>query len=77
MMNSITDVDYKHAKSVWEAFGSKYLGQYYNLYVQSDVLLLVDIFKSVRNKCLEIYKVNPAYFLSVFGLERQPCLKAI
>ena len=59
-MNSITDVDYNHAKSVWEAFGSKYLGKYYNLYVQSDVLLLVDIFKSVRNKCLEIYKVNPA-----------------
>lgn len=32
----------------------------YELYVQSDTLLLADVFKNFRNKCLEIYELDPA-----------------
>ena len=43
--------DYKHAKRAWEDFGIQDLG----LFVQSDTLLLVDVFESLTNKCLDIY----------------------
>ena len=44
------------------------LGEYLDLYVQSDTLLLTDIFENFRNKCIEIYELDPAHFLSVPGL---------
>lgn len=46
-----------------ERFWKKNLGQYYNLHVESDTLLPVDIFGSFRNNSLEIYEVDPAYFI--------------
>ena len=67
-VESITDADYKHAKRVWEDFGLQNQSQYHELYVQSDTLLLADIFESFRNKCLEICEVYPAHFLSAPGL---------
>ena len=45
------------------------------MYVQNDMLLLADIFESFRNKCIEIYELDPAHFLSAPGLAWQPCLK--
>ena len=48
---------------------------YYDFYVQSDTLLLVDIFENFRNKCVEIYELDPAYFLPALGLAWQACLK--
>ena len=48
---------------------------YHDLYVQSDTLLLVDIFENFRNKCVEIYELDPVYFLSTLGLAWQACLK--
>ena len=53
-MESITDTDYKHAKRVWEDSKLQNQGQYYDLYVQNDTLLLSNIFESFRNKWLEI-----------------------
>ena len=41
------------------------------MYIQSDTLLLVDVFENFRNMCLEIYELDPAKFLSVPGLARQ------
>ena len=46
-----------------------------DLYVQSDTLLLADIFENFRNKCDEIYKLDPTHFLSAPGLAWQACLK--
>ena len=40
----------------------KNLGEYQHLYVHDDTLLLVDVFENSRNKCIEIYKLNPAHF---------------
>ena len=53
----------------------KNLGDYHGLYVQSDTLLLADVFENFRSKCIEIYKLDPAHFLSAPGLAWQACLK--
>ena len=60
-INSITDVDYRHAKRVFKEFNIKYLGDYHNLYVQSDTLLLADVLENFRNKCIEIYELDLAH----------------
>ena len=62
-------------KKVWEAFKIKNLGEYHNLYVQCDTLLLADVFENFRNKCIERYELDPAHFLSAPGLAWQACLK--
>ena len=70
-----TDIDYRHAKRVFKNFNNKNLGDYHDLYVQSDTLLLADVFENFRNKCIEIYELDPAHFLSAPGLAWQACLK--
>ena len=45
------------------------------MYVQSDTLLLADVFKNFKNKCIEIYELDPANCLSAPGLAWQACLK--
>ena len=74
-LENITDKDYKHVKEVWEAFEIKSLGEYHDLYVQCDTFLLSDLFENFRNKCIEIYELDPAHFLSAPGLAWQACLK--
>ena len=59
-MEPITDADYKHAKRVWEYFGIQNLGQYHDLYLQSDTLLFADVFEIFGNKCIEINALDPA-----------------
>ena len=67
-LEDITDKDYAHAQKVFEEFKLKNLGDYHDLYVQSDTLLLADVFENFRNKCIEIYELDPAHFLSAPGL---------
>ena len=74
-MEGISEIDYRHAERVFNKFNIKDLGQYHDLYVQSDTLLLTDIFGSFRNLCIKIYKLDPAYFLSLPGFAWQVCLK--
>ena len=69
-MEEITDVDYMHAKRAFKIFNNKNIGDYHDLYVQSDTLLLADVFENFRNKCIEIYEQ-----LSAPGLAWQACLK--
>ena len=57
-----------HAQKVCEIFKIENLGEYHDLYVQSDTILLADIFESFRYKCLEIYKLDSVHFLSAPGL---------
>ena len=64
----ITDEDYAHAQKVWDALNIKNLGEYHDLYVQSDTALLADVFENFRDKCIEIYELDPAHFLSAPGL---------
>ena len=63
-MEDITDLDHRHAKRVFKNLNNKNLDDYHDLYVQSDTLLLPDVFENFRNKCIEIYELGPAHFLS-------------
>ena len=74
-MEDITYVDHRLAKRVFESLNNRDLGDYHDLYVQSDTLMLSDIFENFRSKCIEIYELDPALFLSASGLAWQVCLK--
>ena len=70
----ITDADQKHAKKR-KSFKMKNQGTYHDFYVQSDTLLLADVFESFQKKCIEIYELDTAHYLSAPGLAWQACLK--
>ena len=74
-LEDISDEDYAHAQKVWDVFEINNLGEYHDLYVQSDTLLLADVFENFRNKCIEIYELDPAHFLSAPGLAWQACFE--
>ena len=74
-MENITDIEYRHANKVFKKVKLKNLGDYHDLHVQRDTLLLADVFENFRNKCVEIYELDPAHFLSAPGLAWQACLK--
>ena len=74
-MEDITDANYVHAKRACKDFDIKNLGDYHVLYVQSDTLLLADVFEKFRNMCLEICKLDPAKFISAPELAWQAALK--
>ena len=74
-MENIDDIDYRHGNNVFKIFKFKNLGEYHDLYIQSDTLLLADVFEKFRNTCLEVYELDPAHFLSLPGLAWQACLK--
>ena len=67
-MEDISDIDYRHANSVFKVFKLENLGDYHDLYVQSDTLLLADVFNNFRDMCLKEYGLDPAHFLSLPGL---------
>ena len=74
-MEDINDIDYRHANNVFKRFELKNLGQYHDLYVQSDTLLLTDVFENFRGMCIKESELHPAHFLSLPGLAWQACLK--
>ena len=67
-MWDITDADYAHAKRVCKDFEIKNLEEYHDLYVQSNTLLLANVFENFRDMCLKIYELDFAKFLSATGL---------
>ena len=74
-LKDITDEDYTYAQKVFEEFKFKNINDYHDLCVQSDTLLLADVFQNFRNKCIKIQELDPAHFLSAPGLAWQVCLK--
>ena len=67
-LKDITDEDYIHAQKMFKELKLKNLDEYHDLYIQSDTLLLADVFENFRDKCIEIYELDPAHFLSAPGL---------
>ena len=63
----ITDEEYMHAQDVWATFGCCTLGDYHNLHVDTDMLLLADMFENFRKVCKEKYGPDPAHYYSVSG----------
>ena len=74
-MEDIEDIDYRHGNNVFNNFKLNNLGDYHDLYVQSDTLLLADVFENFRDMCINVYELDPAHFLSLSGLAWQACLK--
>ena len=74
-LENITETDYAHANNVFKKFNINNLGEYHDLYVRSDTLLLADIFEKFKQSCLKNYELDPAHFVSLPGLAWQACLK--
>ena len=74
-MSRVSNGDYEHACKVWREFGIKNLGEYHNLHLRTNVILLTNIFKSFRTVCLDNYGLDPAHFYTAPGLAWKACLK--
>ena len=64
----MTNVDYNHAKTVCKDFEIKTLGEYHDLYLKSNTLLLANALEYFRKMCLRIYERGSAIFLLALGL---------
>ena len=62
------NIDHRHAVRVFREFKMNNLGDYHDLYVQSDTLLLADVFENFRNMFMKVYKLDPSHFLTAPGL---------
>ena len=71
----ITDDEYDHAKKVWDTFYIKTMGEYHDLYLVSDVLLLTDVFENFRKTCMQYYKLDPCHYFTSPGLSWDAMLK--
>ena len=71
----ITEKDYKHVLNVWNSFNMETMKDYHNLYNDSDVLLLADVFENFRDICLKIYGLDPVHYFTAPGLAWDACLK--
>ena len=64
----ITDEEYEHAKLVCNEFNLKSMGEYHDLYLKSDILLLTDVFENFRKVCMLCYKLDPCHYFTSPGL---------
>ena len=62
-MENISETDYRYANNVLKTFKLNNLGDYHDLYVQSNTLLLADVFENFRKACIKTYELDPAYFI--------------
>ena len=67
-MEDIDDTDYRHGNNVFKGFKLENLGDYHDLYVQKDTLLLADVFENFRDLSIKEYELDTAHFLSLPGL---------
>ena len=74
-MEDINEIDYRHANNVFKSFKLENLGDYHDLYVKSDTLLLADVFENFRDVFIKEYELDPAHFVLLPGLAWQACLK--
>ena len=74
ILEDISDKDYDHTQKVLNENCTD-MGDYHDLYVQTDTFLLADVFEKFRDKCIEIYGLDPSYFYFAPWLAWQACFK--
>ena len=72
--SNVSKEDYEHAINVRNKFNMKAFGDYHDIYLKSDVLLLADIFENFRKLCLNYYKLEPAHYYGTPGIAWDACL---
>ena len=73
----IKDSEYEHAQTVFNDFQMNTLGEYHNLYLISDILLLADVFTVSRWMCVSYYKIDPVHCYTTPGLSWQAAIRMI
>ncbi|XP_031551874.1 uncharacterized protein LOC116289141 [Actinia tenebrosa] len=73
--SGIKDEEYQHALDVWEKYSCENMGDYHDIYLRSDVVLLADVFQSFRKMAMEYYGLDPANFYTAPGLSWSALLK--
>ena len=63
----ISDGDYRKAQLIWNHFKIKNMGEYHDLYMLTDVLLLADVFENFRKEAMTYYKLDPAHYFTLPG----------
>ena len=71
----ITDQDYKHAQEVWDTFDCRNIGDYHDIYLRTDVLLLADVFENFRRTAMATYGLDPAHYYTLPGYSWEALLK--
>ncbi|CAB3987960.1 Gastrula zinc finger [Paramuricea clavata] len=75
--SEVKEEDYQRALKVWDHFKMKTMRDYHDLYLETDVLLLADVFENFRKTCLENYKLDPAHYISAPSLSWDAFLKQL
>ncbi|KYM96845.1 hypothetical protein ALC62_12487 [Cyphomyrmex costatus] len=73
--DTVSESDYAHAVNVWQRFSIQTLGEYSDLYLKTDVLLLADVFENFRDSCVASYGLDPAYYYTLPGFTWDAMLK--
>ena len=74
-MSDVSDKNYDHAQKVWKEFEIKNMGEYHDLYLLTDTILLANVFESFRTVCMDNYGIDPAHSYTAPGLAWKACLK--
>ncbi|EZA48753.1 hypothetical protein X777_13146 [Ooceraea biroi] len=73
--NTVSENDYAHAVNVWQRFAIRTHGEYSDLYLKTDVMLLADVFENFRDSCINSYGLDPAYYYTLPGFTWDAMLK--
>ena len=73
--DNISDAEYEEGKEIWKNLGCKKFGDFHDIYLKTDVLLLADVFENYRKLALKYYELDPAHFYSAPGLAWEAMLK--
>ena len=64
----ISEADVAQAFEFYTLFGCRNLGDYHDVYLRTDVLILADVFEKFRQVCMRVYKLDPVHFFSAPNL---------
>ena len=72
---NVSTSDLENANNVWRKFRWENIGDYHDIYLKSDVLLLADIFESFRNLFKEIFDLDPCHYYNSPNISWDAMLK--